>query len=86
MDDEIPSSASLEVQSGHWRVVSMADVEKLGRENPVDAVLPLAADIAVVMYTSGSTGLPKVRSICYMICISRFHLYLYLIQPHCIAS
>jgi hypothetical protein len=77
MDDDIPSSASLVAQSGRWRVVSMADVEKLGRENPVDDVLPLAADVAVIMYTSGSTGLPKVRSICYMICIFRFLFILF---------
>jgi hypothetical protein len=77
MDDDIQSSASLVAQSGRWRVVSMADVEKLGRENPVDDVLPLAADVAVIMYTSGSTGLPKVRSICYMICIFRFLFVLF---------
>ncbi|KAM7253428.1 hypothetical protein ACFE04_026046 [Oxalis oulophora] len=59
MDDEIPSIASVVEQSGRWRVTSFADVEKVGRENPVDADLPVSADVAVIMYTSGSTGLPK---------------------------
>ncbi|MBA0566162.1 hypothetical protein Golob_011006, partial [Gossypium lobatum] len=54
MDDEIPTAVS-----GRWAVTSFADVQRTGYENPVDADLPVAADVAVIMYTSGSTGLPK---------------------------
>ena len=58
MDDEYSPNASL-VES-RWTVTSFAPVEKLGRENPADADLPLSTDVAVIMYTSGSTGMPKV--------------------------
>uniref|UniRef100_A0A1J3CDQ2 Long chain acyl-CoA synthetase 9, chloroplastic n=1 Tax=Noccaea caerulescens TaxID=107243 RepID=A0A1J3CDQ2_NOCCA len=54
MDDEFPSEAN-----STWKTTSFADVQKLGLENPVDPSFPLSADVAVIMYTSGSTGLPK---------------------------
>ncbi|CAH8258474.1 unnamed protein product [Arabidopsis lyrata] len=54
MDDEFPSDVN-----SNWMATSFADVQKLGRENPVDPNFPLSADVAVIMYTSGSTGLPK---------------------------
>ncbi|KAI5405961.1 Long chain acyl-CoA synthetase 9 [Lathyrus oleraceus] len=57
IDNDVPSDAS-SAQHG-WTITSFSDVEKLGRENPVAADLPLSADVAVIMYTSGSTGLPK---------------------------
>jgi len=43
-----------------WTIASFSEVEKLGKENPVEPSLPSKNDTAVIMYTSGSTGLPKV--------------------------
>lgn len=51
------STSSQDINS--WRVSSFSDVVKLGKSNPSDATLPKKDDIAVIMYTSGSTGLPK---------------------------
>lgn len=59
MDDEVPSNAALVDRSTSWIISSFSDVERIGRENPVGADLPLSSDVAVIMYTSGSTGLPK---------------------------
>ncbi|KAL6492884.1 Long chain acyl-CoA synthetase 9, chloroplastic [Orobanche gracilis] len=59
MDNEFQLDASLVIGSSNWTVSSFSDVDKLGRENPVGPDLPLSADVAVIMYTSGSTGMPK---------------------------
>ncbi|MBA0597355.1 hypothetical protein Gorai_007162, partial [Gossypium raimondii] len=49
MDDEFASSAT-----SRWTISSFADVKSVGRASPLDADLPLSADVAVIMYTSGS--------------------------------
>lgn len=59
MDDEFQLDNPLSSGSSSWAITSFSNVENLGRQNPVEADLPLLADIAVIMYTSGSTGLPK---------------------------
>lgn len=46
--------------SSGWTIASFSEVEKLGKESPVEPSLPSKNAIAVIMYTSGSTGLPKV--------------------------
>lgn len=58
-EEGIVNEISLIEKNTSWTITSFVDVEKLGRENPVDSDLPVSADIAVIMYTSGSTGLPK---------------------------
>ncbi|ERN08613.1 hypothetical protein AMTRI_Chr11g98750 [Amborella trichopoda] len=58
-DGAFSADVALPGNSSSWAVTSFLDVEKLGRENPIDAELPVSADVAVIMYTSGSTGLPK---------------------------
>lgn len=59
MDDEFPSNSASVSASVSWTLISFSDLLRLGQGHPVDPELPLAADIAVIMYTSGSTGLPK---------------------------
>lgn len=51
---------SLSGSSSNWAVESFSNVEKLGQQNPIPANMPKPSDIAVIMYTSGSTGMPKV--------------------------
>lgn len=38
---------------------TMAELERMGKENPVKSIQPKPSDIAVLIYTSGTTGTPK---------------------------
>lgn len=42
-----------------WTISSFEEVKSLGQRSPVQPDLPASGDVAVIMYTSGSTGLPK---------------------------
>ncbi|XP_042520574.1 long chain acyl-CoA synthetase 8 [Macadamia integrifolia] len=58
-DDGSAIPTDLLASISNWTVSSFSEVEKQGRANTTPARLPSKSDIAVIMYTSGSTGLPK---------------------------
>lgn len=57
--DETASDPNVSKPTGDWKVSSFSEVENLGKNDPARHILPIKTDIAVIMYTSGSTGLPK---------------------------
>ncbi|KAJ4975458.1 hypothetical protein NE237_000564 [Protea cynaroides] len=58
-DDGSPINMDLLASMSTWTISSLSEVEKQGKAHPTPARLPSKTDIAVIMYTSGSTGLPK---------------------------
>ncbi|KAL2924300.1 Long chain acyl-CoA synthetase 8 [Bienertia sinuspersici] len=55
-EDGAPSDSGISNGMVDLKVSSCREVEKLGKDNPLGPRLPEKDDIAVIMYTSGSTG------------------------------
>jgi long-chain acyl-CoA synthetase len=56
--DAVPPEALAELKRNNVKAITLEELEKLGENNPGTFNPPTADDIAVIMYTSGSTGLP----------------------------
>ncbi|KAI9331214.1 hypothetical protein BDR26DRAFT_922213 [Obelidium mucronatum] len=50
---------SFKAEHPELKVLSLEELKQLGEQNPVDPVPPAPEDLAIIMYTSGSTGPPK---------------------------
>lgn len=48
-------------ESGLTKVYSWNEVAEMGRKSPAPAIPPKPEDLCTIMYTSGTTGNPKVR-------------------------
>jgi long-chain acyl-CoA synthetase len=59
--EEVDQDALAKLKATHERlkVVSWDELMELGKNNPVEPVLPDKEDLCCIMYTSGSTGTPK---------------------------
>ncbi|KAK8541653.1 hypothetical protein V6N13_137753 [Hibiscus sabdariffa] len=58
-DDSNANVSGLFGSRSGWNVSSFYEIELLGERAPVPPSLPSKDSVAVIMYTSGSTGLPK---------------------------
>ncbi|KAL5581686.1 hypothetical protein UlMin_014128 [Ulmus minor] len=58
-DDGSSNDTNSSESMSNWTVASFSEVERLGKKSPIQPNLPSKNGIAVIMYTSGSTGLPK---------------------------
>ncbi|KAH8921775.1 acetyl-CoA synthetase-like protein [Atractiella rhizophila] len=60
-EDEVPAGALEKLKAAREgiKVVTLDEVEKMGKEKEWEPVIPKHQDLCCIMYTSGSTGAPK---------------------------
>jgi hypothetical protein len=59
--------------------VILVTTQTMGRENPVDIVLPKPESVATICYTSGTTGKEQALN-CYIVCV---HVYRRIFDCQC---
>merc|ERR1719342_1212724 len=59
IEDQLTKSSFSEMLNEKVRIVSFENVVQLGADQPVEPSPPDSEDLAIIMYTSGSTGVPK---------------------------
>jgi long-chain acyl-CoA synthetase len=63
------------------KVVTYNDLVKLGQENPVEPNPAKGSDLYCIMYTSGSTGVPKGACISHQALVAGGKCYFLLPRP-----
>ncbi|KAM7419328.1 hypothetical protein PAMA_016444 [Pampus argenteus] len=67
-------------------IVSLKDFEALGKANHQDPVPPKPEDLAIICFTSGTTGNPKGAMLTHRNVISNTAAFLRVTQVHCMLS
>ncbi len=68
MDDA--ATGKTEVPSGELKYFNVQDLVEYGAKNKVDPTPPNPDDIMTIMYTSGTTGTPKVSIFFNKLCVT----------------